>query len=220
MVAFGIESRPVLEIPVSEANTEDLIQVRPEDLGDPIDWRPLFGNDHPVEIEIGTGKGRFLILAARAHPEISYLGMDYSRKYLAVARRRVGRRGLANVRLLHTEAQCLLPRIPDGSVRVYHVYFPDPWPKKKHHKRRLFRAPFLQEAHRTLAPAGRILLLTDHADYFLAIREAVDESGLFLTEEGGFPPEAVLDEDGVSNFEVKYRREGRPIHRLAFRRRD
>lgn len=208
------------EIPVSEMNTEELVDLRFEDLGDPIDWRRIFGDDHPVEVEIGTGKGRFLILAGRAHPGINYLGIDYSRKFLAVARRRVGRRGLRNVRLVHTEARRLLPLIPSGSVSHYHVYFPDPWPKKRHHKRRLFQPAFLAQAWRTLAPGGRILLLTDHADYFRAIREVLEASPLFGEEGSGFPSEALLDEDGLTNFELKYRLEGRPIHRLACLRLD
>lgn len=208
------------EIPVSETNTEALVGVELDALGDPLDWQGLFGNAHPVEIEIGTGKGRFLILAGRSHPETNYLGIDYSRKYLAVARHRLGRRGLTNVRLVHTEALRLLPRVPEGSVRTYHVYFPDPWPKTRHHKRRLFRPAFLAEAWRTLTPGGRILLLTDHAGYFLAIREVLEASPLFREEGNRFPPEALLDEDGLTNFEIKYRLEGRPIHRLACRRND
>jgi len=203
------------EIPVSETNTEELVGVELDALGDPLDWEGLFDTDHPVEVEIGTGKGRFLVLAGLAHPELNYLGLDYSRKFLALARRRVGRRGLTNVRLVHTEARRLLPLITDGSVRTYHVYFPDPWPKKRHHKRRLFQPSFLAQAHRTLTPGGRILLVTDHADYFRAIRETLEASPLFREEGSQFPPEALLDEDGLTNFEMKYRLEGRPIHRLA-----
>jgi tRNA (guanine-N7-)-methyltransferase len=208
------------EIPTSETNTEDLVGVSLEALGEPLDWARLFGNGHPVEVEIGSGKGRFLILAGRARPGTNYLGIEYARKYLNLARRRVGRRGLTNVRLVHAGALKVLPRIPDASVRLYHVYFPDPWPKKRHHKRRLFQAPFLGQAHRTLVPGGRILVLTDHAEYMLAIRDAVAASGLFEAEGSRFPPDAVLDEDGATNFEMKYRKEGRPIHRLAYRRRD
>jgi tRNA (guanine-N7-)-methyltransferase len=203
------------EIPVSETNTEELVGIELDALGDPLDWEGLFGNGNPVEIEIGTGRGRFLILAGRARPETNFLGLDYSRKFLAMARQRIGRRGLTNVRLVRTEALRLLPRIPDASVRRYHVYFPDPWPKKRHHKRRLFQSPFLEQAWRTLVPGGRILLLTDHAEYFRAIGETLEATPLFAREESGFPPEALLDEDGLTNFEMKYRLEGRPIHRLA-----
>jgi tRNA (guanine-N7-)-methyltransferase len=207
------------EIPVSDKNTEDLVEVSLDALGDPLSWESLFGNFGPVEVEIGTGKGRFLILAGRARPEVNFLGLDYSRKFLSLARRRIGRRGLTNVRVVHAEARRLLPRVPDGSVRTYHVYFPDPWPKKRHWKRRLFQPDFLDQAHRTLVPEGRILVLTDHADYYLVIRELIEGSPLFESEVGGFPAEALLDEDGLTNFERKYRLEGRPIHRIACRRR-
>lgn len=213
------------DLPLSPKRTHDLVEVVfPEDPR-PLVFHDLFGNDRPVEMEIGVGKGRFILLAASSRPETNFLGVEYARRYLQRAIDRVAKRGLTNVRLIHTEAISFLrERVPSASLAGIHVYFPDPWPKKRHHKRRFFRPEVVAELARILIPGGLLRCATDHADYAPVIREAVESHPAFL--DAG--PDAALWELpgmgdytqlGVTNFEIKYLREGRPIHRFAWRRR-
>jgi tRNA (guanine-N7-)-methyltransferase len=175
-----------------------------------MDLAGLFGRSAPLEIEIGVGKGRFLREYATAHPEKNLIGIEKSRKWLVHADERLQKAGVTNARLFVTFAEQFLPRfIPDGSVAAYHVYFPDPWPKRRHHKRRLFGPWFLGEVARTLVPGGLIHLATDHADYFSVISEEVRESA-----ELGLDFEKVERGEFVSNFQAKYEEEGRPLYFL------
>ena len=119
----------------------------------PIDWQAFFGNPHPVEIEIGFGKGgRFLLEASKRHPKVNYIGVERAQKYVELTRKRfekymrhfgVGKASgtFSNVRLVWTDANYFLTRyVPAASVQAYHIYFPDPWPKKRQRKRRIFKS--------------------------------------------------------------------------------
>ena len=126
------------------------------------------------------------------------------------------------MRLVHEDAGTFVSwRMCDGVMRVVHVYFPDPWPKKRHQKRRLIQAPFLRELHRVLAPGGEVRLVTDHDGYFAWMAEHAAEVADQFTIE---PFERSDSADGVemvgTNFERKYRREGRPFHAMTLRRID
>jgi tRNA (guanine-N7-)-methyltransferase len=178
----------------------------------PFVWESLFGRLGPVEIEIGTGKGTTLLSLAAADPKADFLGIEVGSKWVRLARSRAIQAGLTNVRLVAGEAQWILDRyLPPGTVRRFHVYFPDPWPKKRHGKRRLFQATFPPLVARALAPGGEVRVATDHAPYHDQILEVM--------EAGGFRADAaaVWEEGPVSAFERKYRQQGRAIHRLAFR---
>ncbi len=181
-----------------------------------VQWGRLFDDDGPVEIEIGCGKGRFIINSAVANPDINYLGIERALRYFRLMKERVVRRDLANIRLLRDDAVYFVERfVPDGAVSAYHIYFPDPWPKKRHRKRRLFNARFLEEILRTLASGGTLDFATDYVEYYeeiLALLETTDR--LDVQEE---IPERVreLGRD-LTNFETKYTAEGRAIHRGAY----
>lgn len=128
---------------------------------DPRAWFPR--PDQPLHIEIGCGKGSFLLQEAAASPEVNYLGIEYAREFYLYAADRVRRRVLANVRMLHTDAAAFLAwRVPDGIVGVIHLYFSDPWPKTKHHKNRVIQDRFLADAWRVLGPGGELRVVTDH----------------------------------------------------------
>src|SRR3954451_22599865 len=121
-----------------------------------LDWAALFGNDHPVELEIGMGKGTFLTEAARAHPETNFFGVEWARWFWRYASDRLRRNGCNNVRTVRAEAAFFLTEfVAPTSISVLHIYFPDPWPKARHHKRRLIQPKFLPLAHRVLATGGR-----------------------------------------------------------------
>lgn len=197
----------------------DTIAVAAESLGEPVDFAQLFGNDHPVEMEIGSGKGGFLLRQARAHPDRNYFGVEWANKFYKHAADRMARWGVANVRIVRTDAKVLvLHRIRPAALAALHVYHPDPWPKKRHHKRRLIQADFVEAAARVLQIGGRWAIQTDHAGYFEQIRAVVGACPLF--EAIPFEDEefGTIGEDLETNFEVKYKLEGRTIYRLAVRR--
>jgi tRNA (guanine-N7-)-methyltransferase len=181
----------------------------------PLDWGVVFGSEGPVEIEIGSGKGTFLVEAAEARPDHHFLSIEWALPYAEHLADRVRRRGLENVRVARADAaRFLAEHVPAGSVRVLHVYFPDPWPKKRHHKRRLMQPGFIEAAAEALEPGGELRFVSDHAEYFEEARSA-------LAANPDLAEAPVLEEEmtDLTNYERKYRAEGRPIHRARFLRR-
>ena len=182
----------------------------------PLDWGAVFGSDGPVEIEIGSGKGTFLVTAAAARPDHRFLSIEWALPYAEHVRDRVRRHGLENVRVVRGDAaRFLADHVPPGSVQVLHVYFPDPWPKKRHHKRRLLKPDFVARAATALAPGGEIRFVSDHAEYF-------EEATAALAAEPRLEEAPVLADEmtDLTNYERKYRAEGRPIHRSRWVKRE
>lgn len=182
-----------------------------------IAWPEIFGNDHPVELEIGSGKGTFLVAIAEAKPEHNYVGIEYARQYAIFAADRFRRRNLTNTRMVATEASWWVRcHVPDASLAAVHVYFPDPWPKARHNKRRLVQLPFLKEVHRILIPGGKLRLVTDHADYFAHMQKTLSEQTDLTVVP--FEPPVELRPDAPegsivgTNFEKKYIAEGRSFN--------
>jgi tRNA (guanine-N7-)-methyltransferase len=192
------------------------VGVEADRLPRPIDWGALFGNDHPVEMEIGMGKGTFLTEQAKARPEVNFFGIEWAMWFWKYASDRLRRGGCtANARTVRAEALYFLREfVGDASISVLHVYFPDPWPKKRHHKRRLVTGAFMEQVERILVPGGRLQLVTDHADYFEQMREVVGKSALEVVEYNR-PGSAGEGEFVGTNFERKYAREGRPFYAIA-----
>jgi tRNA (guanine-N7-)-methyltransferase len=181
----------------------------------PIDWAALFGNDHPVELEVGFGKGLFLLTAALANPAVNFVGVEVVRKYQLFSATRLAKRGLRNVKLACADARLFLRDcVGSASLRAVHVYFPDPWWKKRHHKRRVFTPEFAAQCERVLAPGGRLHVATDVEEYFGLMREALAPlAGLRLVPDG--PGD---DLEYRTNFERKARERGRPVHRAVYER--
>jgi tRNA (guanine-N7-)-methyltransferase len=186
---------------------------------EPLSWSALFGNDHPVEIEVGFGKGLFLRTESRAHPERNYLGIEILRKYQLEAATRLVKEGIGNVRVAKADArEFLATRIAPASVSTVHVYFPDPWWKTRHHKRRLFTNAFAAVCERVLMPGGKLSLATDVEEYFHVMTRLVAEHTKLLAAAPPPATEPAHDLDYLTHFERKFRKEGRPIYRAIYLR--
>jgi len=184
----------------------------PAELGEPADWSAIFGRPGPLVVEIGCGGGRSLIGMAVARPEENFLAVERAGEYYRILRERVTKRALQNVRVTRLEAEYLAGRLfPDESVREYHIYFPDPWPKRRHHKRRLFSEAFCANVRRTLTPRGVLFVATDYLDYYREILPRLQ--AVLAVQEHPAPWEDAPQ--GRTNYEVKYLKEGRPIYRLV-----
>ena len=184
-----------------------------------LDWVAVFGNANPVEVEVGCGKGLFLLTCALTQPGTNYLGIEIERKYQLFTATRIAKRGLSNVRLVRADARLFLRDcVPSGSLRAVHVYFPDPWWKRKHHKRRVFTPSFAAECARVLKLGGLLRVATDVEDYFELINEMLKEQPEFLEHPWREP---VNDPTNVSftNFERKARLQGKAVFRAVYERR-
>jgi len=197
------------------------VSLKPEELSGTLDFRDLFGRHAPVHIEIGSGKGAFLVSQAKSRSDVDFLGIEWARKYYLYTVDRIGRWGLPNVRIIRTDAASFLAEnVPDESVRCFHIYFPDPWPKKRHHKRRFLCPANLEQLLRCLEQQGEIRIATDHAEYFEAIKEAIDSRSDAL-EKIEFPPTEGAEQGEITgtNYERKYIKDKRKIHTIAVRKR-
>jgi len=185
------------------------LEVDPFAVEPPLFWPELFGNGAPVELEIGCGKGMFLREAARLHAERNFLGVERAGKYYRCAVERLARAQVPNVRLLRADGLDVLDRwVTAASVSVIHILFPDPWPKTRHRKRRIFRPALLTLAHRALEPGGELHVATDHAEYGSAIRRLLGEHAHL------FAPLPWTDAGAGSlptNYALKWQRLGRPL---------
>jgi len=191
-----------------------------EKLPKPLDFAALYGNGNPVEIEIGMGKGTFLTEQARIRPDVNFFGIEWARWFWRYSSDRLRRAGCKNVHTIRAEASFFLHEfVVNEALSVVHIYFPDPWPKARHHKRRLIQPLFLVELHRVLAPGGRVQIVTDHKEYFEQIEQVVGGSSLKVLEYNR-PGSAADGEFVGTNFERKYRREGRPFYAIAAKKDD
>jgi tRNA (guanine-N7-)-methyltransferase len=184
----------------------------------PVSWPALFGNDRPVELEVGSGKGLFLANAATAKPEHNFLGVELARKYARRAAERVAKLGLPNVKVMCGDAGLFLSRhVPSQSLRAVHVYFPDPWWKTRHKKRRVFTAVFVEDVKRALEPGGDFWIATDVEEYFGVMQTLMGAQPAFVSLPPPAPNTPEHDLDYLTNFERKYRIQGRPIFRAHYR---
>ncbi|USO00310.1 MAG: methyltransferase domain-containing protein [Phycisphaeraceae bacterium] len=178
-MSFGLgHGKPLDPAPGVVGVSDDELGPLPDDIVanpesgrvDPRAWFEEPGR--PFELEIGSGKGTFLVQQAELEPGTNFLGIEWAGEFYAYAADRVRRRRpagkLANVRLLHADAaEFLRWRCPDGVCRVIHLYFSDPWPKARHHKKRVIQHRFLAEAWRVLEPGGELRVVTDHDELWV-----------------------------------------------------
>ena len=189
------------------------LRVVPANWLEPLDLTSIFGAAPPeLEVDLGCGKGRFLLARAQRYPQVCFLGIDRLLLRILRVERAIQRLHLTNIRLLYAEAAYALSHLlPSAAVSVYYIFFPDPWPKRRHHRRRLFAAPFLDALHRTLRPAGRVHIATDHDDYFAVIKRVFAADSRFMSQE---PLE--LEDAERTDFEMLFLRQHQAIHRCSF----
>jgi tRNA (guanine-N7-)-methyltransferase len=193
----------------------------PASLWLPLDWEALFGACGTIELEVGCGKGGYLLQRAQLHPERCFVGLEYARAYLLTMADRIRKRGIANIRVARCEAGGFVREcVPDASVSAFHLLYPDPWPKKRHHKRRLIQHDFLNDLRRVLIPGGEIDIATDHAGYYkwMLDRFAAWKGTFVISSTVLSTPEEKAGFEGRTNYEIKYLKEGRAIHLLTGRR--
>ena len=194
------------------------VAVQPDELND-LQWERLFGNANPVELEIGTGKAGFLLRRAQAYPQRNFFGIEWANQYYRFAADRMQRWRVPNVRLVRTDATHFICTLcPRASLYALHVYHPDPWPKRRHHKRRLFQKPFVDAAVACLILGGRWAVQTDHAEYFELIQQLLRNHPELEEVPFDDPEFGIADARIETNYEIKYLREGRRIQQIAVRR--
>ena len=182
--------------------------------GRPFDATSFFGRRAPLEVEIGSGKARFLIASAQTCPDRDYLGIERSLSYYRLCRERLARTKLPNARIVRSDGRLFVESaLAPASVAAFHIYFPDPGPKKKQKKRRLLDGVFLELLGARLEPGGTLRIATDHPDYGRSLGPLLETvpslERIEWTSLPAPPP---------THYELKYARQGRPIWRFAARR--
>lgn len=197
----------------------ETLEIRLRDMPMPWSWSDIFGDDRPVEVEIGTGNGTFLVDAAMRSPEHGFLGIEVSKKFFTKALRRAARQEAVNVRMVLANAAYVLTKyVPPASVAAYYIYFPEPWPKDRHAKRRLFQPGLVASLAETLQPGGHILVATDVAEYFETMASLVAAEGRLERLKGRDPLLASARGRVATSYEKKYQAAGRPIRYAVWRR--
>ncbi|MDX2175602.1 MAG: tRNA (guanosine(46)-N7)-methyltransferase TrmB [Candidatus Sumerlaeia bacterium] len=186
----------------------------------PIDFERFFGRPGPLEIEVGFGSGIFLATHAPKHPERNFLGIENAGAQMGRLKEKLRKRSVLNVRLVLCDALYVLEEfVPDASVDVYRIYFPDPWPKSRHHKRRVFSPRILPPLERTLKPGGRLYIKTDVTAYYEVIDELLRGVDFLRRDRDARLDVAPDPDDIVTNFQRKAMEKGHPIHALDLTRR-
>lgn len=174
----------------------------------------IFPLPQPLEVEIGAGDGSFLVAYAKAHPEINIIGLERLLGRLRKIDRKARRAGVENIRLLRLEAAYFVQyMLPPGSVRAFHIYFPDPWPKRRHWKNRLINAEFTKSIHHALAPGGVIYLRTDDRPYFAQMVDVFGSNSAF--EKFNTPPDLL---GVITDFERNFHLRGVATNHASYRK--
>lgn len=190
-----------------------------EDVGGALNWSEFFGNDNPVQLDIGCGRGLFTVTASEQHPENNYLGLEIDYREGRRGATRLLKREQPNARIIGGDCNIVLSRmIEPGSVAEAHVYFPDPWWKKRHHKRRLFTADFVDLLARVVESGGFVHSWSDVAEYFEIIERLMGDHPKFETLTAAKEREPEHDMDYQTSFERKKRQLGLPIYRGLWQR--
>ena len=199
---------------VSASAASPSLIYQPRSIVERLPLEELFSQSRPLEIELGSGDGTFLVEYAGLHPECNFLGVERLLGRLRKIDRKGRRAGLTNLRVMRLEASYVVEYLlPPGCVSAMHIYFPDPWPKRKHTWKRLINKPFTALAARVLASGGTVYLRTDNADYFAQMTSAFGDNTLFQAVDT--PAEL---RERLTDFERDFLARGVETLRAAYRR--
>ena len=185
--------------------------------GTPLEWRVIFARTAPVVLEIGFGMGETTATIAAAQPHVDFLGVEMHLPGVGALLRRLDEAKLANVRIVRADAVDVVAMIRSDSLAGIHVYFPDPWPKKRHHKRRLLQAPFVHDLAMRLAPGGYLHVATDWAPYADEILAVMAAEPLLANTSDGFAPRPVWRP--LTKFEQRGIARGHAVFDMLFTKR-
>jgi tRNA (guanine-N7-)-methyltransferase len=185
----------------------------PQEKYAPVVFSEIFGNSNPVEMEIGCGKGKFLVARSIANPGTNFLGVDRVSKFMNIGKTRAQKRELPNIRFIRAEAKAFLTdAIAPGSVSIFHIYFSDPWPKRRHQPRRVFTEEFLRLLHARLVAGGLVEIATDDKDYFDAMKKTIAATAQLWDNVRETVNERILDSMNKTSYELKWAAEGRSLY--------
>jgi tRNA (guanine-N7-)-methyltransferase len=176
-------------------------------------WNELFGNDHPIHIEIGTGKGRFITEMAKAHPDVNYIGIELYKSVIVSALDKLIENDLPNLRLLNVNAKDLMNIFAKGEVERIYLNFSDPWPKKRHEKRRLTYKTFLELYENILVDEGEIHFKTDNQGLFEYSLVSFSQYGLVLQNVSLDLHNSDFEGNIMTEYEQKFAEKGNRIYR-------
>jgi tRNA (guanine-N7-)-methyltransferase len=188
-----------------------------EQLPNPWAAAALFGRVAPLEIEVGSGKGLFIRSSAEAHPDVNFLGVEVVRKYAEFAAAGLAKRSLSNAKMVHGDALRIFTELlPDECLAAVHVYFPDPWWKSRHRKRRVMRESFIHDVQRTLLPGGILHFWTDVEEYFQTTLELMAATSTLKGPIEVLETPAEHDMAYRTHFERRMRLVGEPVYRAEY----
>lgn len=189
------------------------VELTPASYFEPLNFWEIFPRPAPLEIDLGCGDGTYLVELAEKFPDHNFLGIERLLRRVRSACGKAARRHLPNVRVLRIESSYAVAYLlPRNCATAIHLLFPDPWPKKRHHRRRVVTKDFLAATHRALAPRGCFRFATDQVDYFQSVRGLISAAGFAESE---------LDPDEpfpLTTFEKHFAAQGAPIYRLELRK--
>jgi tRNA (guanine-N7-)-methyltransferase len=181
----------------------------------PLDFAAVFGREAPVVAEIGSGMGETTARIAAENPGTDYLAIEVHAPGVGSLLKRLDAEGIANVRVVtHDAVEVMRDMVPEGSLAAIHVFFPDPWPKKRHHKRRLLQPGFAALAASRLAPGGHLHVATDWQDYAEHVLAVLSEVPILRNTAEGFAPRPPARPE--TKFERRGRRLGHGVWDLVF----
>ncbi|GLF90182.1 tRNA (guanine-N(7)-)-methyltransferase [Bacillus safensis] len=176
-------------------------------------WHELFGNDHPIHIEVGTGKGSFIAGMGKLHPDINYIGIELFKSVIVTAVDKIKETDVENVKLLNINAETLTDVFAENEIDRVYLNFSDPWPKARHEKRRLTFKAFLERYEHILRPGGELHFKTDNRGLFEYSLTSFSAYGLLLTYVSLDLHEDGLEGNVMTEYEEKFSSMGQPIYR-------
>lgn len=180
-------------------------------------WKRLFDNEQPIHIEVGTGKGKFIVEMAKRHPHINYIGIERQQSVIVSALKKIKEEGLSNVKLINVNASELTDIFDKGEVERIYLNFSDPWPKKRHGKRRLTHPVFLTVFERILANGGELHFKTDNQGLFEFSLVSFSEFGLLLKSVSLDLHNSGFEGNIMTEYEEKFSKKGHKIYRAEVR---